>query len=345
MMLFKTIKRIAIIALALTFVFAVPVIASAEVRGHLADVAFVKDKVGNANWVILDVRSPADYKKGHIPGAVNMGIATHKQKAALDIFRDSTARFLPVKKLENLFGAVGFNYDKGIIVYGKKGDYHGAVIMMVFEYLGLENVYYLDGGWEKWLSKRGKRETRVNKAKAVNFKAKNVDHDMYVTTQEMYDFVQNPGSITILDCRSVAEWEGTKFLSVRAGRIPGAVHIPVYGLIKKDGTLISTSKMKKMYKDIPKDKPVVVYCQRGCRVSFVYLALDLLGYDFGYYDDGWRVWGMKETLPAENEQWIHIKKIFVLEKKMKAVQKELQELKKRGVSGGGAAQQEEDEGC
>lgn len=320
-------KGFTIFALALTYVVAIPSFASAEVRGVLVDVPFVRDKIGKVDWVIFDARKPADYKEGHIPGAVSMGIVTGKENASWDIYRDPTARWLPVKTLEELLGMIGINYDKGVIVYGKKGDYHSGLIMMILDYLDHNKAYFLDGGWEKWTSRGGVVETGINKPMRVNFKARKVHHDMYVTTEEMYNYVQDPGSVTIVDARSVAEWEGTKMLSVRGGRIPGAVHKPVYDLINKDGTLVPTSKMKEIYKDIPKNRPAVIYCQRGCRVSFVYMAMKLLGYDVKYYDDSWRVWGMKENLPAENEQWIHIKKIFVLEKEMKSVKKELDELR------------------
>ncbi len=326
-MLSRILKGRAIIAWVLACVVTAPLVASEMVRGHLVDVSFVEDKLGETDWVIFDARNPADYKKGHIPGAVNLGIVTGKEKVAWDIYRDPTARWLPADKLEELFGMVGINYDKRVIVYGKKGDYHSGLVVMVLNYLDHNNAYFLDGGWEKWTSNGGKVETTVNKPDGVTFKTRKVHDDMYVTTEEMYHYVQNPGSVTIMDVRSVEEWEGTKMLSVRGGRIPGAVHLPVYDLINKDGTLVATSKMEEIYKDVPKDKPVVAYCQRGCRVSFPYMALKLLGHDVQYYDGSWRVWGMQENLPAENEQWIHIKKIFVLEKKMKSALEEIQDLK------------------
>lgn len=326
-MLSITIRKTAIITLALAFLATVPLIASATVRGHLVDVPFVRDKTGDAGWVILDARSPSDYRKGHIPGAVNLGIATGTEKVSWDIYRDPTARWLPVDKLEELLGMVGITYDKGVVVYGRKGDYHSGLIMMIFDYLDHNKAYFLDGGWENWTSTGGAIETRVNKPTAAQFEARKVHDDMYVTTEEMVDYVQSPGSVTIVDVRSVGEWEGTTMFSVRGGRIPGAVHLPVYDLISEDGTLVSTAKMKELYSDIPKDKPIVTYCQRGCRASFAYMTAKSLGYDVKYYDDGWRVWGMRENLPAENEQWIHIKKIFVLEKQMDAVVEELQNLR------------------
>ncbi|MBE0603295.1 MAG: hypothetical protein IH611_06655, partial [Deltaproteobacteria bacterium] len=36
--------------------------------GHVCDVEFAADKVGKADWVILDARSGEDYALGHIPG-------------------------------------------------------------------------------------------------------------------------------------------------------------------------------------------------------------------------------------------------------------------------------------
>ncbi len=44
-----------------------------KTQGHVCDVEFAAEKVGDANWVILDARGKGEYEEGHIPGAVNYG--------------------------------------------------------------------------------------------------------------------------------------------------------------------------------------------------------------------------------------------------------------------------------
>ena len=49
--------------------------AAGKVTGHVCNSAFVEEKIGNPDWVILDGRGMEDYLKGHVPGAVNYGKA------------------------------------------------------------------------------------------------------------------------------------------------------------------------------------------------------------------------------------------------------------------------------
>src|SRR5574340_116638 len=90
-----------------------------KTQGHVCDVEFAAEKAGDANWVILDARSKAEYEEGHIPGAVNYG-----KPAVVVLKHPVDGRVMSVKELEKLFGQIGLDNNKGLIIYGTKGDYH-----------------------------------------------------------------------------------------------------------------------------------------------------------------------------------------------------------------------------
>jgi len=80
------------------------------------------------NAVILDVRTPREYSKGYIPGAVNIDI--YLGQGFLD----------EIRKL---------NTSKNYYVYCKSGG-RSAQACSVMKQLGFNNAYNLLGGYSRW---------------------------------------------------------------------------------------------------------------------------------------------------------------------------------------------------
>ncbi len=80
------------------------------------------------NAVILDVRTPEEYRKGYIPGAVNIDI--YLGQGFLD----------EIRKL---------NTSKNYYVYCKAGG-RSAQACSVMKQLGFNNAYNLKGGYSRW---------------------------------------------------------------------------------------------------------------------------------------------------------------------------------------------------
>lgn len=83
----------------------------------------------------------------------------------------------------------------------------------------------------------------------------------------------------LVDVRAEHEWE--------AGRIPGAVHVPLAELNDRTG-------------EIEQDRPVVLYCRGGTRSSMAAEALAAAGYDAAKLSGGIVGWE-EEGLPLEPE--------------------------------------------
>ena len=76
--------------------------------------------------------------------------------------------------------------------------------------------------------------------------------------------------ITLVDCRELYEWV--------AGRIDGAVHVPVNTIMAGAGG------------DLPKDKPVAVICRTGNRSELATMMLQARGYDAHNVLGGMEAW-------------------------------------------------------
>jgi rhodanese-related sulfurtransferase len=77
--------------------------------------------------VVLDVRTPAEYADGHIPGAVNI---PHTELAA---------------RVAELEGA----RDRDIVVYCRSGA-RAAQALEVLEKQGFRRLFHLDGDYTRW---------------------------------------------------------------------------------------------------------------------------------------------------------------------------------------------------
>lgn len=272
----------------------------------IVDTQFVTEKLGKPDWVILDTRTPEEYKEAHIQGAVNLG------KRADKALRDPTHRSYPiVQAIEKTLGAAGIGSDKHIILYGKAVDvFYNTVPFWVLEYLGCNSpslkctVHYYDGGIERWETDGGKVEQTESALAPAQFKA-HVIPARLATTEEVLDAAKGRKKAVIIDARTEAEYSGSDIRALRGGHIPGAVNIKVQKNYTADTyRMHPLSEVETLYKDIPRTARVISHCQTGTRSTYTYLVLRLLNYEnVANYDDSWIVYGSNVNFPVENEQW------------------------------------------
>ncbi|QJR80107.1 rhodanese-like domain-containing protein [Alteromonas pelagimontana] len=68
-------RQLFLIAFVISSIFAASTLyCSAQIQQtkHVEASAFLLERVKNDEWLLIDVRSPAEYQKGHIPGAINI---------------------------------------------------------------------------------------------------------------------------------------------------------------------------------------------------------------------------------------------------------------------------------
>jgi thiosulfate/3-mercaptopyruvate sulfurtransferase len=297
-------------------------------KGHVCDVDFLATKAGDPGWVVLDGRDGAAYAAGHIPGAVNYG------KAVVTVLKHpGDGRVVSVKEAEKLFGQIGLDNKKGLIIYGTKGDYEVTAEQLPIR-MGVKQYFYLDGGYEAWV-KIGKHvQTEAVKPVPTVFKADaaKMDNRLYVSTKEMIAIAKKQSkNVTLIDTRSPAEFNALDNSTLRVGRIPGAINVPYAMNLDKDTKkMLSLEELALVYKDIPKDNTVILYCRRGCRTTYSFFALEWLGYKkIRIYEDSWVVWGARTDTPVENEHYINMGPIVSDVNKIPALKARLDALEER----------------
>ena len=81
----------------------------------LVDAVWVKDQIGKEGEVMLDLRTPASYKKGHVPVAVYTNYSKNGWPAKNS---EGIAGMLPpVEQISNLIGSLGIgNQDHVVLI-------------------------------------------------------------------------------------------------------------------------------------------------------------------------------------------------------------------------------------
>ena len=116
----------------------------------LAGWAEVREKLGRPDVVLLDVRSPAEFRGedvraargGHIPGAVNLPYTDNARS-------DPPRHFKPASELLAAYAALGVTPDKQVIAYCSSGV-RASVGYLTLRLLGYSNVKVYSGSWDEW---------------------------------------------------------------------------------------------------------------------------------------------------------------------------------------------------
>ncbi len=301
----------------------------------------VKDKIGNADWVILDCRKLKDYAKGHIPGAISIGKQCKKG------LRDKTSRvFRDTSKYEKLFSKVGIGNDSHVVIVGEhvKSDTmkDTTVAFWILEYLGHDKVHVLNGGIDAWKNEAYSMDNKPTILQPKAFKA-NVVNSRYATTDEALEIASgSKKGIQVVDARTANELKGSDQRSLRAGRLPNTTinvsHKDTFDESKdpesgkmKDNGFLSYDRVANFYKDLDKNKRTVAFCQTGTRSTLTYLELRLLGFkDPANWDESWRVYGSHyNDFPIEDEQWFDFNRMRKAEKKLKKLEDKLTAIEEK----------------
>jgi thiosulfate/3-mercaptopyruvate sulfurtransferase len=266
------------------------------------DSKWVAENKDNSDVVVVDLRSAADYAKGHIPGAINFEAAKR--------LRDGDSRILPVSTMARLLGDAGISEHSRVVWYGfgfSTFKCVGETVgFWILEYLGNTHSSVFVKGIEGWI-KEGYPTTIIpTTLQPTTFHA-SVNESAYASTQWVLDHLRD-SSVIILDVRTVQEYNGTNIQALRGGHIPGAINVDTFANFEMPSfKLLPADKLYALYAGIDKTKTIVIYCQTGGRGSLTCWVLQLLGFPkVRLYDDGWTVWGNDVRLPVESESWFDI---------------------------------------
>lgn len=262
---------------------------------------------GDGGLVVIDTRAPEHYAAGHLPGAANVHeIFTFLATSTPDGMAQLQQTFA------DLFGAAGVGGDETVVIYEDAMDTgYGQSCRgwFLLKYLGHPRVHILHGGLQAWRA-AGFDVTDEPAAPAPRQFVPEVDASLMLTWQDMLAALEHD-EIVKLDVRDRDEWIGEssspygKDFAPRKGRIPGAVWIEWYRLMRSDSEfpmfldpedILSTCAQA----GIDQDSEVFLYCFKGARAANTMVALQEAGIrNVRLYFGSWNEWSRDPSLPID----------------------------------------------
>lgn len=223
---------------------------------------------------IVDVRQPAAFEKGHIPGATNL------PWAKLNVSERDGIRneFAEDSVFEEIISAAGLSNGDTLVIYDNNSLPGRAFIAL--EYAGFKNIHVLDGGIGGFTGEQSTEAAAVTKSdfKLTDKFDMRVDKAYVETKLKAQDtvIIDGRGSDAFVD-----------------GHIPGAKSLVAARLLTEDKKVLPEDVLNNLLasRGIDKNKEILSYCGSGVAASNNYIALKNLGYtNVRIYDESWDEW-------------------------------------------------------
>ena len=312
--------------------------ADAKNQVLVVDTAFVAEAL-QRGAIFWDTRTQDEFRKGHIPSAVNVGDPLRALRS------DNSEDYLSHENIEEILGSAGINPAKEIVVYGNKAAPAAYFGIHTLQYFGADNVRVYHGGIDDW--KQAGRPVTAQMVERTPVKLTLQQRlEMVIDTGEVLSKLDR-SEVQILDVRTRAEFEGEDVRALRGGHIVGAINIPYErnftGLsprkpgapppVAKDAlALKSEADLRALYALLDPDKETIVYCQSGSRASVTTVVLKDLGFkNVRLYDGSWLAYGNTLDAPAEDVNFfnvgLYVSRMNALAKRVEELEKELAAIK------------------
>lgn len=108
----------------------------------LARLPEILEHLEDPEWILVDARTPEEYERGHIPGAVNVNFLRNVEEDGPPFWRSPD-------DLRAMYAAAGVTPDKHVVPYCETGA-RSAVTDFTLRWLGYPSVALYSASWQEW---------------------------------------------------------------------------------------------------------------------------------------------------------------------------------------------------
>jgi thiosulfate/3-mercaptopyruvate sulfurtransferase len=255
----------------------------------VVDAAWLRERLGDPDLFVGDVRGPNAHARGHIPGSKPLVLGSPPPMSDPHIV-EALAQEVGLRLRRH-----GVSGNERLVLYDR-GDGVGAMpSAQLAELAGHPRVTVLLGGLAAWPGELAAGQVPLEPVK-TRFTPR---LDALPTLTELARRLGD-SELTLLDTRSEDEFRGKGGYPCdpRQGHIPGAVRLEHVELFDGPGQPRDAAEIQARVRR-PEGAAVVTYCHSGSRSALAALALRAAGYRARNYAASWHEWSRHLELPLE----------------------------------------------
>lgn len=229
--------------------------------------------------LVIDARSPEDYGKGHLQGAVNL------PPSELTVGTPVPGMIAPKAQVEKILGQNGISNTTKLYIYDNNGSVNASRLWWVLKTYGHEKAFVINNGETAVVASGLPLTAEASSITPTLYTAKEMDSQMIASLEEVKAITEGTSQAKLVDVRTQVEFD--------EGAIPNAILYPHTKNLYKDGTFRSAQDIYLNYKDLGlnREDEIVLYCKTSFRATMTALLLNEAGFtNVKVYDGAWSEW-------------------------------------------------------